>query len=729
MRVFAFAAGLAASAAEPTCVPSLNYPGGDLPNMPVAAADAAACEALCDRDDSCNLFTYHRSGGCSYLGETCPLPGGCCYMKERVVTAHAPVMNACTCSAWARVPKSPYVPPSPPKRHGRNVLYLVVDDLRPELEAYAPSPPDRVLHSPHINALAKRGTVFDNAYCQIAICGPSRLSFMTSRRPDNAGAYNFIDHFRQADCGRNVPNVRWDAREGDLLAHETWDGTACKWASTSPCGASGQCCTLCSERTGCDRWTFYPEGREGHCLLYRDGNATVPGVVADPEAVSGVGGGVFNTHAAWTSFPQWFKQHGYLTLSSGKIFHTEEGGALSASPSLNGPGMPPNQDGAASWSGGLSMTDVNAVANMWGCEMGENSTCPVDADRQGNLKDPKTTKPLGDRVIADDAVAKLRLAAGHLRATGTPFFMAVGFRKPHLPFRFPKGFLEEFPALAEVDVAAHGVLDPSQPAWAHFDSGPQGNPFTPIKSKRTAQQWRLFYRAAVAWMDSQLGRVTGELAAQGLEDTTLVALHADHGWSLGEHGEWEKFTNFEHGTRVPLIVSAPWLPESIGARTSVLAELIDVFPTVADAVGIPADTLDLDGVSLLPALASPANASGLKPYAVSQYPRCPVDPAVPWRQNQCTFIDRSQFEVMGYTIRSAEWRYTEWVRWNGTTLLPNYTVPPVARELYPHAGDDGRDFNAYENENHVKAFPDVAAALQKTLRAFVNSQPRWYNGL
>ena len=78
----------------------------------------------------------------------------------------------------------------------------------------------------------------------------------------------------------------------------------------------------------------------------------------------------------------------------------------------------------------------------------------------------------------------------------------------------------------------------------------------------------------------QVGRVLNELEALGLKDDTLVVLHADHGWSLGEHGQWQKFSNFEHGVRVPLIMRAPWLPQSAGTRTNALAELVDVFPTV-----------------------------------------------------------------------------------------------------------------------------------------------------
>jgi hypothetical protein len=164
--------------------------------------------------------------------------------------------------------------------------------------------------------------------------------------------------------------------------------------------------------------------------------------------------------------PQYFKENGWLTLSAGKIFHTEEGGAGNLDPRLNGPGMPPNNDPVA-WHDGLSMGKVNDVANMWGCSKGElpgGSLCAVEADMEGNLADPAgnqlcdkvgpllvAVRPLlhwgcgrrsyvvaSGQVIAGDAVLKLRLAAAHRAATGQPFFMAVGLRKPHLAFRFPE---------------------------------------------------------------------------------------------------------------------------------------------------------------------------------------------------------------------------------------------------------------------------------------------------
>lgn len=153
-----------------------------------------------------------------------------------------------------------------------------------------------------------------------------------------------------------------------------------------------------------------------------------------------------------------------------------------------------------------------------------------------------------------------------------------------MAFRFPAPWLDKFPDLDAIPIAKHPTMDPSVPPIAHHDAAPQLDPYVPV-TPHIAKQWRLYYMATIAWMDSQLGRVLDELEALQHQDDTLVVLHADHGWSLGEHGDWQKFTNWELGARVPLIIRAPWIEASVGKRSAVLAELVDVFPTVSDLSG------------------------------------------------------------------------------------------------------------------------------------------------
>ena len=119
------------------------------------------------------------------------------------------------------------------------------------------------------------------------------------------------------------------------------------------------------------------------------------------------------------------------------------------------------------------------------------------------------------------------------------------------------------------------------------------------------------YYAAVSWADAATGKILDELDSLKLTADTMVVLHSDHGWHLGEYAMWEKRTNWELGTRVPLIMRVPWMPSSVGKRSRALVELVDVYKTVCDIVGIPLpdDDVPLDGTSLRPILEAPATAS------------------------------------------------------------------------------------------------------------------------
>lgn len=143
------------------CIAKINFPGGDLPNMPVPAASAAACAALCDARDDCALYSFHQGGSCSDHGEHCaaPAPSGCCWLKSELAGVAA---NACTCSSLG----SRGMPPMPPPaQQRRNLLYVLVDDLRTQLEPYGQT----YMHTPNFQRLADGGTVFTRAFCQEAV--------------------------------------------------------------------------------------------------------------------------------------------------------------------------------------------------------------------------------------------------------------------------------------------------------------------------------------------------------------------------------------------------------------------------------------------------------------------------------------------------------------------------------------------------------------------------------
>lgn len=676
-----------------------------------------------------------------------------CYLK------HCPsssTTNPCDCSGQIRNTSgcpAPGPAPAPPAGAqcswraptkappgAKNVLYILVDDLRPSLSPYG----QKQVYTPNVKKLADTGTVFLRAYCQEAVCSPSRNSFLSGRRPDHTRAWNFINHFRQADTGLEVP--------GKAVVGAS-PVAAIRVASTA--GAAGECGTQCTTDPLCRSWTYF--AGNSSCALHAA--PLEQARLADAEgAVSGRAGDLSQpTSWNWTALPQAFQRMGFLTQGTGKIYHTEEGGKTAC---WNGEGMPPNQD-PISWTPGGSMACVNCVAPMVGCSHPVRALghgCAENATIDGELRMPGGTQ-LCDKVILDDGLAKLQRASQALNSTGQPFFLAVGFRKPHTPWRFPAAYLQYY-ELNTTDTALHNVLDKSVPpiAVSSFDFQ---NPYAPM-DPAAAESNRMAYYAAVSWMDHQLGRLLDGLESLGanpgrtrnphpttarrlrsrrgprfhsLADDTVVVMHADHGWSLGEHGQWQKFTNWEAGVRVPLIIRDPYLPQSAGHRSTALAELVDVFPTLLDLAGLdPLAGEQLDGASLGPLLRDPTlpstNHTG---WALSQYPRCPMDlsnPADFYENNKCEFVERSEIPFMGYSLRVDAWRYTEWATWDGARLRPDWTKL-AGTELYAHeAGDTAAPcdeavnacFDRFENVNVAKEQPEVVAQLSAQLHALVAAQ-------
>jgi len=166
-------------------------------------------------------------------------------------------------------------------------------------------------------------------------------------------------------------------------------------------------------------------------------------------------------------------------------------------------------------------------------------------------------------------------------------------------------------------------------------------------------------------MDEQVGRLLDHLELLGQTQNTIVIFHGDHGYHLGEQGLWTKKTCFELGARVPLIIAAPHLTASHGKRTSQMAELVDVYPTVAGLAGLPSPP-DVDGASLMLAFADPTALASANDYAFTEFPQCPDDPEVNlWHtEGGCQNVAREQIKFFGFSIRSASFRYTEWHPWS-----------------------------------------------------------------
>jgi arylsulfatase A-like enzyme len=245
----------------------------------------------------------------------------------------------------------------------------------------------------------------------------------------------------------------------------------------------------------------------------------------------------------------------------------------------------------------------------------------------------------------------------------------VGFHKPHLPFASATKYHQMQLPLSELKPPKYNRPPANSPAaaWHNGNFGKPGCTYNSSVSDAQAVVYRRAYYAAVSYTDDLIGEVLAELKRLQLSENTVVSFLGDHGWQLGEMDEWRKMTNWELGVRVPLIIRAPHKPASHGVKTPALAELVDLYPTLASLAGLP-DPLkngeNIQGDELSPLFDAPiTNGTGVKPFAYSQFAKQNVEVKgygiEPW--STCTKCKRSEWDYMGYSLRSDRWRYTEWV--------------------------------------------------------------------
>jgi iduronate 2-sulfatase len=292
-----------------------------------------------------------------------------------------------------------------------------------------------------------------------------------------------------------------------------------------------------------------------------------------------------------------------------------------------------------------------------------------------------------DGALADEALLRLRQAAGR---KDQPFFIAVGFGKPHLPFCAPKKYWNLYDRQA-MPLAERQTPPDDAPQYAPQFGGElrnyagipkQGQ--IPLELQRTLIHG---YYAAVSFMDAQVGRLLDELDRLRLTDNTVVVLWGDHGWHLGDHGMWCKHTNYEQAARIPLIVVAPGVPQP-GVRTLALAESVDVYPTLCELAGLARPNTALEGQSLAPALRDPS--AEIKPAIFHVYPR----------------KSEQRGDLLGRAIRTPRYRLVEWKQ-------PGAPADSADLELYDYQTDPG------ESRNLAQQRPEVVSEL----RALLMQQP------
>eukprot|EP00756_Hemistasia_phaeocysticola_P039640 Hpha_TRINITY_DN16825_c1_g1::TRINITY_DN16825_c1_g1_i2::g.148908::m.148908/K01136/IDS; iduronate 2-sulfatase len=301
--------------------------------------------------------------------------------------------------------------------------------------------------------------------------------------------------------------------------------------------------------------------------------------------------------------------------------------------------------------------------------------------------------------------------------TGQPFYVSVGFRDSHAPWAAPQR-MQDLYNDADIAPASDKVLDPSIPliAWSkclatRLENGtnfPFGYNFS--IPDWVARDQRRHYYAAVSYVDEHVGELLNLLRTAGHYDDTIVVFHTDHGYLLGEHGYWEKKSNFDLAVRVPMMIK---VPGKAPGRTESLTELIDVFPTLASLADLPAPQ-GVDGQDVSALFDHPGQP--LKEAAYHQYPACKTT-SINHTREECNNAPPADFEFMAYSVRVDTWRYTVWLPWDGKTRVANWNVTG-GEELFSHEGDDGTDFDSFENVNVVAQQPQLALQLRTQLRDF-----------
>ena len=508
-----------------------------------------------------------------------------------------------------------------------NILFISIDDLRPELGCYG-SP---IARSPNLDALAGEGLLFNRAYCQQAICSPSRASLMTGTRPETVGIIENYTYFR------------------DL----------------------------------------------------------------NPDIVT---------------LPQHFRANGYETAYCGKIYHgkfTDEELSWSRKPAADKVGIPkPNLIGGyASPKNQKRFKDnQEAIRKKYG-SVEHYALGRGPAYERADV--PDHTYP--DGYNTDLAIATMK---DMLAQNDKPFFLGLGFLMPHLDWRAPDKYWNMYDR-ESIPMAEHKSAPEDGAAMglhASFelrvrDGIPKSGPI----DGELAKTLKHAYLACVSYIDAQIGKMIDALDEAGIKDNTIIIVWGDHGWHLGDMGVWGKATNYEVGTRVPLMIWTPdMLQRSRGQKTDALVELIDMYPTLCDLAGIDKPA-HLEGYSFKPLLESPSR--DWKKAAFSQYP----NPALrEWAANPLTSgmretyfgplieevegriktqqkekWDRSLFEndLMGYSMRTDQHRFIVWKNYKKPS------DPPVYLELYDHKVDPAETKNiASDNPQLVE---ELLAQLNK----------------
>jgi iduronate 2-sulfatase len=299
------------------------------------------------------------------------------------------------------------------------------------------------------------------------------------------------------------------------------------------------------------------------------------------------------------SFPAWFRQNGYTTVSVGKVSHHPGGRGGKDWDQDSIPEMP------LSWERHLLPSGPwqHPRGAMHGLANGEIRVKAGEMDLFQAVDGPDSIYP--DGLIADEALRQLDQLTKV--ENDKPFFLAVGIIRPHLPFGAPKKYLDLYRDV-ELPPIAHPKKPSGKTTWHGSGEFMKYNRWkrNPNTDAEFATEVRRHYAACVSYADAQVGKLLDRLKASGQADNTIIVLWGDHGWHLGEHAIWGKHALFEESLHSPLIISYPDMPKP-GEHSESMVETIDVFPSVCEIAGLPKPEF-VDGASLQPLIENPSGA-------------------------------------------------------------------------------------------------------------------------
>ena len=477
-----------------------------------------------------------------------------------------------------------------------NILFLSMDDLKPELGCYG----SQTVKTPNIDQLAKGGMLFEHHYIQQAVCGPSRASMFSGLRPDTTKVWD-LKHTCREEC---------------------------------------------------------------------------------PQAFT---------------MQEYFKKAGYETAGSGKIMHGFK-----------------NED-PLSWSipyvhsEDLPYTDGKTPALYTQYQSPEIHEAFQSLEKSGlkkykekqqfmaklNAKPSTECLDLPDDAYSDGAMTEWGMGMlDRFAKLDKPFFLTLGYRKPHLPFVAPKKYWDLYDR-SKIDLAEFQEMPKGAPSYAYHPGHELGG-YSDIEIKELGndpeKQRELIhgYYACVAYVDAQIGKVMAKLKETGLDKNTVVVLWGDHGWHLGDHGIWCKHSTYEQATHSPLIISVPKI--TTAGKTDAPVESIDIFPTLCELAGLPVPD-QLEGTSLIPILGNPK--IHVKEFSMSQYP------------------DHHRKGLMGYSMRTGRYRLVAWVKdeVSRTGKFDRSLIDSI--ELYDYENDPIETVSQARNPEYKDVLKELEAKLDR----------------